>query len=79
MKELRKQFKIDHPETIGETDSAFDDSNYIDWLESKVQTLTENNLVKQYTEADMDYAYDKGIKDANQRDLTGSLIEVINK
>tara|TARA_R110000851_G_scaffold316121_1_gene479014 strand:+ start:273 stop:554 length:282 start_codon:yes stop_codon:yes gene_type:complete len=37
------------------------------------------DVIKQYTEADMDYAYDKGIKDANQRDLTGSLIEVINK
>lgn len=41
MTELRKQFKKDHPETIGETDSAFDNSNYIDWLEKKLTPLEE--------------------------------------
>lgn len=33
---LRKEFKHAHPETVGESDKAFDDSNYIDWLENKV-------------------------------------------
>jgi hypothetical protein len=55
------------------------DKEFLEEFQSRLQALTKNNLVKQYTEADMDYAYDKGIKDANQRDLTGSLIEVINK
>jgi len=41
MTELRKQFKKEHPETIGETDKAFDDSNYIDWLEAKVEALKQ--------------------------------------
>ena len=35
------------------------------------------NVSKCYTEQDMDDAYDKGFKDGNQRDLTGSLIEVL--
>ena len=30
-----------------------------------------------YTSVDMDNAYDKGFKDGNQRDLTGSLIEIL--
>ena len=38
----RKQFKIDCPETVGEKDSAFDDSNYIDWLEKNL-----DNTLKQ--------------------------------
>lgn len=32
--DYRKQFKIDHPETIGETDRVFDNASYIDWLEN---------------------------------------------
>ena len=36
-----------------------------------------HNVSKCYTEKDMDNAYDKGFKDGNQRDLTGSLIEVL--
>ena len=35
------------------------------------------NVSKCYTEKDMDNAYDKGFKDGNQRDSTGSLIEVL--
>ncbi len=38
-KELRDRFKSDHPETIGEKDQAFDDSNYIDWLEAEFEKL----------------------------------------
>jgi hypothetical protein len=61
--------------------------------QSRISEVNKNNVTdadianwkaeikqgKQYTEADMDDAYDKGFKDGNQRDLTGSLIEVINK
>jgi len=43
----------------------------------KVQTLPIDSVSKCYTEKDMDNAYDKGFKDGNQRDLTGSLIEVL--
>jgi hypothetical protein len=32
---------------------------------------------KCYSEKDIDNAYDKGFNDGNQRDLTGSLIEVL--
>ncbi|MFT5348337.1 MAG: hypothetical protein ACI9M3_001377 [Bacteroidia bacterium] len=32
---------------------------------------------KSYTENDMDNAYDKGFNDGNQRDRTGSLIEIL--
>ena len=35
------------------------------------------NVSKCYTEKDMDNAYDKGFNDGNQRDFTGSLIEVL--
>ena len=35
-KQLYNQFKKDHPETIGETDKAFDNSNYLEWLEKKL-------------------------------------------
>ena len=35
------------------------------------------DVSKCYTEKDMDNAYDKGFNDGNQRDLTGSLIEVL--
>jgi len=41
------------------------------------EQLTLTDVSKCYTEKDMDNAYDKGFKDGNQRDLTGSLIEVL--
>lgn len=31
-KRLYNQFKTDNPQTIGETDKAFDNDNFIDWL-----------------------------------------------
>lgn len=37
----KKEFKEAHPETIGETDDSFDMSNYIDWIDNKLQTQTE--------------------------------------
>jgi hypothetical protein len=41
------------------------------------QTLPSDSLIKCYTEKDIDNAYDKGFNDGNQRDRTGSLIEVL--
>ncbi len=33
--DLRKQFKKERPETIGEKDKEFDNANYTEWLENK--------------------------------------------
>jgi hypothetical protein len=41
------------------------------------QALNIPVVSKCYTEKDLDNAYDKGFNDGNQRDLTGSLIEVL--
>ena len=50
-------------------------------LTAEVKRLTEQLRIaivsKCYTENDIDNAYDKGFNDGNQRDLTGSLIEVL--
>jgi hypothetical protein len=46
-------------------------------LKALDQALTIPVVSKCYTEKDMDGAYDKGFNDGNQRDLTGSLIEVL--
>lgn len=35
-KKLKEQFRAEHPETIGETDRVFDDSNYLDWLVKQI-------------------------------------------
>jgi len=49
-----------------------------DIIKAAVSEVFSLHLVsKCYTEKDMDNAYDKGFKDGNQRDLTGSLIEVL--
>ena len=37
--EFKKQFKEAHPKTIGETDSNFDKSNYIDWIDKEYTQL----------------------------------------
>lgn len=37
--EFKKQFKEAYPETIGETDSHFDKSNYIDWIDKEYAQL----------------------------------------
>ena len=50
---------------------------YITCLEERIEQLTIPVVSKCYTEKDMDNAYDKGFNDGNQRDLTGSLIEVL--
>ena len=51
--------------------------NEIGGLKDVVKNLTIPLVSKCYTEKDMDDAYDKGFNYGNQRDLTGSLIEVL--
>lgn len=38
---FKKEFKSDHPETIGETDKEFDNHNYTEWLEKKLQSYLD--------------------------------------
>lgn len=33
---FEEEFRLDHPETVGETDSHFDLENYKDWLEAQL-------------------------------------------
>lgn len=33
---FEEEFRLDHPETVGETDSNFDLDNYKDWLEAQL-------------------------------------------
>ena len=51
--------------------------DYVEWLESKVNNVVLDDVSKCYSEKDMDTAYDRGFKDGNQRDLTGSIIELL--
>ena len=39
MKKYEKEFRAAHPETIGETDKEFDESNYTEWLEIERENL----------------------------------------
>jgi len=48
-----------------------------DCLKVLKQALNIDGVSKCCTEKDMDNAYDKGFKDGNKRDLTGSLIEAL--
>jgi hypothetical protein len=47
MYKYEEQFRVENPQTIGETDQQFDLSNYKDWLERKLEDATkkliENN------------------------------------
>jgi len=33
---FEEEFRLDHPETVGETDIQFDLENYKDWLEAQL-------------------------------------------
>ena len=46
-KRLYNQFKTDCPQTIGETDKAFDNDNFIDWL---VDNQNTNPLIEEIAE-----------------------------
>jgi len=47
---FEKEFRADHPETIGETDREFDIDNYKDWLEQKLVKLFAIQDVSQRSE-----------------------------
>lgn len=54
MFKFEKEFRLENPQTVGETDSHFDLDNYKDWLEDKlektVDALSELSFqVKQYS------------------------------
>ena len=64
------EYKADRPETIGETDTAFDYGNYVDWLEKQLEK--ERDLIKVekkgvaiYCNGDL-MIHDKTIKDWSQ-------------
>ena len=40
---FEEEFRLDHPETVGETDRHFDLDNYKDWLEAQL-TETRKQL-----------------------------------
>ncbi len=40
---FEKEFREKYPESVGEQDSMFDMSNYVEFLESKVEKLTSTN------------------------------------
>lgn len=40
---FEKEFRKEHPETLGETDRDFDRANYIDWLEQKIDKAQNQN------------------------------------
>ena len=42
MYKYEEQFRAENPQTIGETDQQFDLSNYKDWLEKKLDAITQN-------------------------------------
>lgn len=46
---FEEEFRLDHPETVGETDSHFDLDNYKDWLEAQLaearKKLTTHDVV----------------------------------
>jgi ferric-dicitrate binding protein FerR (iron transport regulator) len=67
MYQFEKQFRLENPQTVGETDSHFDLDNYKDWLEQKLiaSNVALNDLVfqvNQYASGDiitMDYFRDE--------------------
>lgn len=56
MKQFENQFRNEKPETIGETDSHFDLSNYNDFIEEKLNYFL--NKVLNVFEADNKQEYD---------------------
>ena len=50
---FKKAFKKEHPETIGETDSHFDLSNYTEWLERKIIDIDKKNKIQLKTVTDI--------------------------
>lgn len=58
----KKEFKDEHPETVGETDSHFDLSNYCDWLESKYDEIKSDSDRKCHLDTKIEEVYKIAIK-----------------
>ena len=69
-----KKYGVDHIKTVIEMN---DMNSLYGLMEEYAEKYSLHNVSKCYTEKDMDDAYDKGFKDGNQQDLTGSLIAVL--
>ena len=41
MRKFEKEFRLQHPETIGETDKDFDNYNYTEFLESVLEKMAQ--------------------------------------
>jgi hypothetical protein len=54
MWKFEQEFRLDKPETVGETDREFDASNYIDWLE--LQLLETRKQVKKLNKLQIYYS-----------------------
>ena len=55
MKKFDKAFRRENPQTIGETDSHFDLSNYTEWLERKIIDIDTKNKIQLKTITDLIY------------------------
>jgi len=45
--EFEKEFRADHPETVGETDKEFDQYNYMLWLERQLRNCNLQSVSQQ--------------------------------
>ena len=56
---FEEEFRLDHPETVGKTDSHFDLGNYKDWLEAQLiearKQLALYNVVGRSEQLPCDY------------------------
>ena len=77
--ELLEQALNDHDHEMDGFGNGFEAGleKAIEIAQAQGESLPIGSVSKCYTEKDMDNAYDKGFKDGSQRDLTGSLIEVL--
>lgn len=57
---FEEEFRVDHPETVGETDRHFDIDNYKDWLEGQLlearKQLALYDVVGRSEQCDHDYS-----------------------
>ena len=65
---FEEEFRLDHPETVGETDRHFDLDNYKDWLEAQLiearkqlhQCNVSGSVLEQIRQAFADYRRSEG-------------------
>ena len=67
---FEEEFRLDHPETVGETDRHFDLNNYKDWLE--VQLIEARKQLALYNVVDSE-AELCGKRDCNRPKLEGNV------